>query len=199
MRLRSLLKLLPVCLLILAGLLPAGSRAREAARIVKKAADGKQVYTGTAIGIGGKLGHLSIPFTLEIDGETPQEQVERYRQILETKGPADLLQAISGSKLGTFTLEGTPAHDLNFVQVRPQQKGRSITVLFERWIHVFELSNAGKLKDYPFTYIQLFVNDDGKAEGSLVTAAKINLNNDIADVQEFGSFPVHLENVQLRK
>ena len=196
MRFRSLLVMVPVCLLVLAGLLPAGLRASGTGFIYSKAADGKQVYTGTAIGIGGQLGHVSIPFTLEIDGETPQDQVQRYRQTLETKGPAELLQAISGRKLGTFTLEGTPPHDLNFVQVRPQEKGHSITALSERWVHVFELSNATKLKDYPFTYIQLFINDDGKGEGSLVTAAKINLNDDIADVQEFGSFPAHLEGVQ---
>jgi hypothetical protein len=182
----------------LAGLFPVGSRAGVTSPGSYQSR-GKEVYTGTAIGMGGQMGNVSIPFTLEIDGQTSDQEVQQYKQVLETKGGAELLQAMSKNKLGTFTFEGRPGHDVNFVQERPEEKGRSITVLFERLVRIFEVSKKTKSADYPFTCIELFVNESGKGDGSIVTAAKISLKTNIAAIDDFGSFPARLNGVQLRK
>ncbi|HUK88825.1 MAG TPA: hypothetical protein VLZ81_00385 [Blastocatellia bacterium] len=197
MNARAYLRILPMCLLGLAAF-PVGSRGHKLAG-APKATDGKRVYTGTATGIGGELGHASYKFTLEITGETTSQDIQQYSQVLATKGPDEMLKTMGPNKLGTFTLEGFPGHELNFVQTRPEEKGRSITMLCERWIHTFDLPGAVKSKEYPFTYIELFINDNGKGDGSLVTAAKIEFKNNIADVTEFGSFPARLNDVQLQK
>jgi hypothetical protein len=190
--------LLTACSVGLVGPLPVGSRAGETSPRTYQSS-GKEVYTGTAIGMGGQLGNVSIPFRLEIDGQTSDQEVQQYKQILETKGGAELLRAMSKNKLGTFGFEGRPAHDVNFVQERPEEKGRSITVLFERLVRTFEVSKKTKSADYPFTCIELFINESGKGDGSMVTAAKISLKTNIASIDDFGAFPARLNGVQLRK
>src|SRR5256885_10035521 len=38
-------------------------------------------------------------------------------------------------------------------------RSRKITVLFERWLKMFEVRNGTRSEDYPFTYLELFIND----------------------------------------
>jgi hypothetical protein len=164
--------------------------------------NGKQVITGTAVGMGGDLGHVSMPFTLEITGLTSKEQADQFEQVLSSKGQGELLKAMSKSKLGTFAFEGQLGHDINFVQERRTESGISITVLFERWLHMFELRYGTRSEDYPFTYVEMVINNKGKGEGSMVTAAKITLDKSkesLADLESFGAYPARLIGVELHK
>jgi len=180
------------------GILPVRSAVAEYRTSVRQSGT-KQVFTGKAVGIGGELGHVSMPFTLEIDGQTSDREVQQDSQILESQGQVELLKAIAKNKLGTFTFEGMPPHDINFVQERAQDKGLSVTVLFEHLPRIFEVSKKTKFEDYPFTFLQFFINSNGSGDGSIVTAAKITMKNDVADTDDFGAYPAHLMNVQLKK
>ena len=42
----------------------------------------KEVYTGSAVAVGGQFGGASRPFTLEVTGYTPDEEVQQDFQIL---------------------------------------------------------------------------------------------------------------------
>jgi hypothetical protein len=163
---------------------------------------GKQVITGTAIGMGGDLGHISLPFTLEITDLTSKEQADQFEQVLSSKGQSELLKAMSKAKLGTFAFAGQLGHDIKFVQERRTESGLSITVLFERWLHLFELRYGARSEDYPFTYLEIVVNNNGKGEGSMCTAAKITLDKSkesLADLESFGAYPARLIGVELHK
>src|SRR3974377_1606619 len=65
----------------------------------------KEVFTGTLVGIGGTLGGRSIPFTVEINGATSDEDALKYVEILKTKGQDGLLKAVEKNKLGWFKLD----------------------------------------------------------------------------------------------
>jgi hypothetical protein len=54
----------------------------------------KEVYTGTAVAVVGSFGGASRPFTIEISGYTPDEEVQQDFQILRTQGQDDFMKAI---------------------------------------------------------------------------------------------------------
>src|SRR5207247_5124935 len=49
------------------------------------------------------------------------------------------------------------------------------TIVFERWLHFFELRHGTRSEDYPFPYIELHVDEKGIG-GTLLPAAKIRFN-----------------------
>ena len=163
--------------------------------------DTKEVYTGTVVAVGGAFGGASRPFTLEIKGYTSPEQAERNFEILRTQGQDEFTKAISKEKFGVFAVDGQVGRDLNFVQESQAEKGRKITIIFERWLRMFEVQYGTRSQDYPFTYIELFVNDDGKGEGSIVGLAKLSFdkrNPNNLDVENYGTYAAKLSGVELR-
>ena len=162
----------------------------------------KEVYTGNAVAIGGQFGGNSRSFTLEITGHTPDSQAQQDMQILQTGGQDAPMKAIGKDKLGFLAFDGQVGRDLNFVQETDTEDGRKIVVLFERWLKMFEVRNGTRSEDYPFTYIELFINRTGKGEGSLVGAAKVSIDKrhpGALDVENFGTYPARLMGVELRK
>jgi hypothetical protein len=167
-----------------------------------KTSSAKEIYTGTAVAIGGQFGGNSRSFTLEITGHTPDAQAQQDLQLLQTSGQDALMKAIGKDKLGFFSFDGQVGRDLNFVQETDTEDGRKIVVLFERWLKMFEVRNATRSEDYPFTYIELYIDDKGKGEGSLIGAAKVSMDKrhpGTLDVENFGTYPAKLMGVELRK
>jgi hypothetical protein len=161
----------------------------------------RESYTGTVVAIGGQFGGASRTFTLEITGHTPTEEGIRLFEILRTQGQDGFMKAITSKELGHFSVDGQVGRDLNFVQESQSPKGRKITIIFERWLRMFEVRNATRSRDYPFTYIELFVDDNGKGEGSLVGLAKLSAdkqNPNTFDIENFGTYAAKLMGVELR-
>jgi hypothetical protein len=160
------------------------------------------VYKGTPIGMQRQLAEKPIGFTLQIAGDTQPAVIQDYRNVLQAKGEVALLEAMSETNLGSFRLEGQPQRQINYVQVNPEQAGRMVTVLFARDRHVFGLHYGENLKEYPFSYLELFIGDSGKGEGTLVTAAKIHFSSDSAEgayAESYDSFPARLTGVQVHE
>jgi hypothetical protein len=160
----------------------------------------KEVYTGNAVAIGGQFGGASRPFTLEVTGYTPDEEAQQDFQILRTQGQDDFMKAIGNKKLGFLAFDGQVGRDLNFVQETQTENGRKITILFERWLQMFEVRYGTRSQDYPFAYIELFINDNGKGEGSLIGLAKVSFdkkNPNNLDIENFGAYPAKLMGVEL--
>ena len=163
----------------------------------------KEVYTGTVIGVGGQMGGVSRPFTLTIEGRTSDLEARRDVAILAEGGQDALLRALQGKRLGYFSLGGQLGRDLNFVQeTGTANGGRRITILFERWMNLYEVRYGTRSEDYPFTYIELFIDRSGKGEGSLIPAARVYFDkkhgNEV-NVENFGIYPARLAGVELRR
>jgi hypothetical protein len=163
----------------------------------------KEEYTGTVVGVGGRMGGVSRPFTLTIEDRTSASEAGRAIATLAEGGQDALLKELQGKKLGRFSLDGQLGHDLNFVnETRTANGSRRITILFERWMNLFELRSGARSEDYPFTYIELILDASGKGEGTLIPAARIYFDkkheNEV-DVENFGIYPARLAGVELRK
>ena|SRR5437870_7143026 len=171
-------------------------------RSLGQAPSGRQEFTGSVVGIGGQFGGVSRSFTMSIDRFDTNAQGRRYSLILREQGQDALLNAIRKERLGYFALEGQTGRDLNFVHERNLGDGRRrIVAVFERWLNMYELRYGTRSEDYPFTYIELIIDGNGKGEGTLIPAARIHFdskNKDQVDVENFGIYPARLIGVQLR-
>lgn len=162
---------------------------------------GKEVYTGTLVAIGGRFGGRSTTFTLNLDGYTAPVDEQRYIKILQAGGQDELLDAIRKQKVGSFQIGANIGRDINVAYASETEDGHKITLLFERWIEFFELRYGTRSRDYPFTYVELFVDDaKGKGEGAMIPAAKIRYKGEkTIEVENFGAWPVRLLGVKRRK
>jgi hypothetical protein len=193
--------LLAVCGIVAVGMFMPSSSIQGENKDVQGHLPVKEVYTGNAVAIGGQFGGASRPFTLEVTGYTPDEEVQQDFQILRTQGQDDFMKAIRNKKLGFLAFDGQVGRDLNFILETQTENGRKITILFERWLQMFEVRYGTRSQDYPFTYVELFINDHGKGEGSLIGLAKVTFdkkNPNNLDIENFGTYPAKLMGVELR-
>jgi hypothetical protein len=159
----------------------------------------KEVYRGNITYIGGRRGAVTDFFTLTIESYTPDERVQNLLDILKRDGQDGLLKAVGKDKKGTIQIGSRLARDINEVWIAQTEEGRKITVLAERWLEFGELRRGARSVDYPFTYIELYVEDDGKAEGSLIPAARVRYKRDkTIEVENFGIYPARLVNIKRR-
>ncbi|HEV7398004.1 MAG TPA: hypothetical protein VGN86_15945 [Pyrinomonadaceae bacterium] len=163
----------------------------------------KEEYTGTVIGKGGRLGGVSRPFTLVIEGQTSAAEANDAVSMLAEGGQDALLKRLHDRKLGYFSMGAQLGRDISFVQeTATGDGGRRIVVLFERWLNTFEIMSGARSEDYPFTYIEITLDSSGKGQGRLIAAAKVTFDkkhgNQI-EVENYGIYPADLQGVQLRK
>lgn len=192
---------LVVCSIVLVGLSLLLSNFQSQNQRKQRNPTAKEVYTGLAVAVGGQFGGASRPFTLEVTGYTPNDEVQHHFQVLRTQGQDDFMKAIENKKLGFFAFDGQVGRDLNFILETQTENGRKITILFERWLQMFEVRYGTRSQDYPFAYIELFINDNGKGEGSLIGLAKVSFdkkNPNNLDIENFGTYPARLMGVELR-
>lgn len=159
----------------------------------------REVYRGNITYFGGPRGASVEFFTLTIESYTPDDRVQNLLDILKRGGQDDLLKAISKDKRGTIQIGNRLSRDVNEIWVSPTEEGRKITALAERWIGFGELRRGARSLDYPFTYLELYVEDDGSAEGSLIPAARVRFKSGkTIEVENFGIYPARLTNVKRR-
>jgi hypothetical protein len=131
--------------------------------------------------------------------------VGRLVGILQEGGQDRLQEAIRNNDLGNFAVGGRVGRTLNAVVIDEVEGRRRIRALFERWIRFGEIRGGYRSVDYPFGYIELFVDPNtGRGEGTLIEAAQIRWDRDkksnqyVVEIENFGTFPARLMGVSLR-
>ena len=160
---------------------------------------GREVYRGNITYIGGPRTFTDF-FTLTIDSYTPEADVRRLTDLLGREGQDDFWRAIGREKRGSIQVGARLGLDLNAIWVSQTDEGRKISALAERWMGFGELRRGGRSVNYPFTYIELWVEEDGDVEGSLFPAARVrSRGNNTIEVENFGIYPARLTNIQARR
>jgi hypothetical protein len=160
---------------------------------------GKEVYRGNITYIGGPR-TITDFFTLTINSYTPENNIRRFTEILRNEGQGDFWDALGREKRGSIQVGAQLALDLKAVWVTQTEEGRKISALAERWLGFGELRRGARSVDYPFTYIELWVEEDGDVEGTLFPAARVwSKGGNAIEVENFGTYPARLSNIKQRK
>lgn len=170
---------------------------------------GKDVYSGNVIffdgtfgpGVGrGNRGTNVDFFTLTVDSYTPDSEVQSMLSALQSGGQDGLMKALSKAKRGTIQIGSRLGIDVQAIWATQTEEGRKICGLSERWMGIGELRRGARSTDYPYSYIEIYVEDDGKGEGSLIPAARVrSKGGNNLEVENFGIYPARLTNIKQGK
>lgn len=157
-------------------------------------AQSNQRINGTAVGIGGRFGGRSRPFTLIVNNYTPPGQVPELNEALQRGGQDEMLRVLSKMNAGRIQIGGGVGVTANAVIVdRWGEGGTKLTVLYERTITFYELRYGTRSQDYRIGYAEIFLDPNGRGQGTLIAAAKIRLKDgNTWEVEDFGTFPAKL-------
>jgi hypothetical protein len=153
-----------------------------------------QRITGTAVGIGGRLGGRTRQFTLSAYNYTPSNQIRELNEALGRGGQDQMLRAMSGMKAGRIEIGTGVGVDANVIIADAwREGGTKLTVFYERNINFYELRYGARSQDYPIGYAEIFLDRNGKGQGTLIAAARVRLKDgNTWEVEDFGTFPAKL-------
>ena len=187
-------------LLILSFLLAALGLRAPSAR-----ADDKTVLRLRAFAVNLSAPARSRTGTLDINVErwsTPEEAA-RLRDILAEKGADALLEALQKMpRAGSIQRTGQLGWDIHFAQQVVASNGsRRIVIATDRPMSFWEAANRTRSSDYAFTLAEIRLRPDGKGEGKLVPAAKIDYDKEAntLEIENYNTEPTRLTEVAIEK
>jgi hypothetical protein len=160
-----------------------------------------EAYTGVAVGTGGSVGGKSVSFDFRITSYTTDQEVANFAQLLKDKGQNALLSALEKENKGRINLVGTTGNDIAVARKRQQGENTIITIITARKMSFGELYNSGRSVDYPYGYLQVTLDAEGKGSGQIMGAAKIRFNkkSGLYEIESFGNQYVKAMNVRPNK
>ena len=166
------------------------------AAVFYQPATAQQQYShidGTIVGISGRLAGRSRPFSLIINRYTAGGEVGELNTSLQG-GEDNLMKSLSRMNAGRISIGNNVGVVANSIIATPWENGGTkITVLYQRNINFYELRYGTRSEDYKFGYAELFLDRNGKGEGTFIPAARVNLKNrNTWEVEDFGVLPARL-------
>lgn len=159
----------------------------------------REEFSGGVISFNGPRTQTGL-FTLRLTGRTSDTQAKEFLGILADQGQRELLDAINGNDLGSFSIDNSLGRRLNVVRESTVDGNRRIFAVFERWTQIVELRGGYRSLDYPFGIIEIFVDPrTGKGSGTFIAAARIDFDEDGGDnntpqveIENFATYPAKL-------
>ena len=197
MRSRRSWSFLPVLMVILAGLAVA---ARDTA------ADDKSALRLRAFGVNlnsPARGSAATTYDINIERWSTPEEAARLKDVLTEKGADALLETVQKlPRVGSISRTGHLGWDIRFAQqIAAAGGGRRIVIATDRPMSFWEASNQPRSADYAFTLAEVRLGPDGKGEGKLVPAAKIEYDQEskTLEIENYNIEPVRLTQVEVVK
>jgi hypothetical protein len=156
----------------------------------------RMTINGTVYAISGgrRSGSWSGPFRLIVNSYTTPGQVRELNDALQRDGQDGLLKVLSKMDAGRVQVGSGVGVTANAV-IADQwgEGGTKLTVLYERNVRFFELRYGTRSSDYRVGYAEIFLDRNGKGEGTFIPAARVRLRDgNTWEVEDFGTFPARL-------
>ncbi len=157
-----------------------------------------QSFAGTAMATGGSAGGRSVPFDLRITSYTTDEELKGYADLLKAKGQDALLSVLEKEDRGRLQPVGSVGTQLAVARRHQEGPNTIITVVTARNMSFGERANNGRSVDYPFTYLKLTLDSEGKGTGQFIIAAKVRFNKKSGqyELESFGNQYMKAANVR---
>ena len=175
--------------------------ATVAAAVPARAADEEALRcSAAAIGTGGPRTR-PLATNLDIVVERWSSESERQQLIGSLKkGQDEILDTVRDlRRVGYIRTRDSLGWDLHFAQTSPgEDGGRRLVVATDRPMSFWEIANQPRTVDYPFTFIELQLNNDGEGKGTLSIATKVFATNDgrFVQLETYDTQPVQLNEVK---
>lgn len=184
------------------GVLLAGTLAFPAPVFARSQPPGPERFEGR-IANAGTFGNVGTNFfTIQVDEYTSDEEFIEFMEILAGGGPRRLEDAFLKSRKGRIVIDSM-GYDIALVRSTPTESGRVVRAFTVRHLGFDESVRRARSREYPFGMIELRLNHNGRGDGVLVVAARLQLNADrrleVETFREtFGTPAFRLMNVEAR-
>jgi len=159
-----------------------------------------EFFQATAMGRDRAAGR-TFSVNIQINRYSAPDERQALVQAFDSGGMNALTRALEKSKSkGRLAVTGTVGYDIGYVIQVKTQEGRMIRLVTTRPIYFREAYNSGRSMQYTLSGIQLNLNDDqSKSTGTLIIAAKLNINKEKElEIESFQS-PWDLVNIMKRQ
>jgi hypothetical protein len=177
----------------------AGITAAPAAQAAKP--EGQETFRAFAVSLDGPYGASTETVQITVNRWSSPDERRNLEAILDEKGEDGLLRAVQKMKsVGRITTPGRLGQDLRFAYQMPLATGgRRIIVGTDRQMSFYESSRRPRSADYPFTVIEMRVDENGRGQGKLVVASRVMALGETIEVENYNNLPVRLTQVRLDK
>lgn len=152
--------------------------------------------TGTVVGISGRLAGRTRPFTLIVNSYTSGAQIGELADALQ-RSEEQLLSTLSHMNAGRIQVGTGVGVTANAIIATPWNQGTKVTVLYQRSVSFYELRYGRRSEDYRFGYAELYLDQNGKGEGTWIPAARVRVRDgNTWEVEDFGVFPARLSGLR---
>ena len=187
-----------VALLWLVGL----SSASLTAQVGTTGTSGREAFTAIALSAGGPR-TTPVASNLDIVIERWSTGAERQRLVEALKqGQAAALEVMRDlPRVGFIRTGSNLGWDLRYAHQTPgEDGGRRIFLGTDRPIGFAEEVNRPQTINYPFTFIEMRMDDDGEGEGTLSRATRVTSSDDgrFVQLENWGVDPVRLTEIKRR-
>lgn len=160
-------------------------------RFIAFAANLSNVSTGSA----------AQTIQIEITRWSTDGERDRLLTILKEKGESALLSGLQKlPKVGNFRTPNSLGYDLHFARQHPWgDGGRRIFIATDRYINFWEVANQTRSTQYPFTFIEMRLDNHGHGEGKLSIAMKVTEENNQLVLENYANQPVMLTAIKQEK
>ena len=157
----------------------------------------RESYDAVVVGTGGAIGGRTVNLNIYIDRYTSDQEVQQYLVLLKEKGQDALRKELEKVSVGRVAPTASTGTDLSIARVFQTDEGKVIRLVTPRPVGFLEAYRHGRSMDYPFTIMELRLNQEGKGEGSIMGGAQVKFNeNGQLDITSYGNQYAKLVNVR---
>lgn len=188
--------LTPFLIVLTATGLAAGSAVAQTASNTER-----ETFTAFAVNTSNIGAPGATQVDISITRWTSDEERDRLMAVFKEKGPNALLNALRDTRpVGYIRTPDTLAYDLHYARQMPgEEGGRRIVLATDRPIGFWEARNQPRSIEYPFTLVELQLDDKGEGVGKLSIATRITLSGNVLTLENFANQPVMLTSVRKQR
>jgi hypothetical protein len=140
---------------------------------------------------------------IAIERWTTDAEHAKVAGVLTEKGPDGLMSTLQDlPRAGYIRTPTSIAWNIHYARQMPLPGGgQRIIFATDRPMSFYELWNRPKSADYEYMFAEMRIGPDGKGQGTLVPAARIDYDPDTKtiEVENYASQPVRLSEVRIEK
>jgi hypothetical protein len=160
---------------------------------------GRETFNAFAVDMGGPQRRSSTAMVkITVDRWSTEAERRRLVSAFGESGTDAFLKELQKLKpLGRVSTPDSIGYDLHYAhQVPLASGGRRIIIATDRPMSYWEAVNRPRSVDYPYTVIEMRIGADGKGQGKLNLATKVNAFGDVIELENYDFTPVQLTNIR---
>ena len=157
-------------------------------------------FRGRVVDTSGARMTSTAYLTLHIDEYAEPEEIRGLLDVLAEQGPKGLEKALRKLDRGWIRIGSALGYPISVARSIETDEGRVIRAVTDRPIQMFEVRRGLRSTDYPLGLVEITFGKDGKGEGRLIAAAKLEFNKEgEIQITSLGTRPFRLVKVKPEK